>query len=98
MEWNGAVGEDVARALRVELEAVARGDDLGGEQLGARLAGLGGDPHRELVRALGEQARGAIEIVRALAEAGRAPVDLRLARALDRGAHLLRAVDLELAE
>jgi hypothetical protein len=98
VERDDAVGQDVPGAFGVELQAVAAGQDLGGEQLGARLASLGGDPRGKLIGAIGKQTRSAIEIVGALAEARGAPIDLRLAGALDGGAYVVGAVDLELAE
>src|SRR5262249_60282365 len=70
----------------------------GGQRRRARLGGPGGDARRELVGARGEQPRRAVEVVGALAEARGAPFGLGLAGALDRRAHVLGAVDLELAE
>ena len=98
MQRHASIAQDVARALGVELQAVAARHDLGGQHLGLGLARLGDDALDEFLFALEQHAHGPLQHVGALAEAALRPLRLGLARAVDGRANLLGAIHLELRE
>ena len=98
VQGHRAVGEDARGALRVELERVARGEDLGDERFLARLARLGDDDVEEVLLVLDQHAHRALEQTLSRAERSARPLRLRLPRALERFRDVGRIGDLDLAD
>jgi hypothetical protein len=90
--------EDARRVPAVVGQEIGHGDDLVHQRLVARLAGLGGEDRRDLLRAIDDGVAEAQEAVRALLDREDAPRLLRAARARDDGVDLVLAHHRHFAE
>jgi hypothetical protein len=84
--------------LRVISDRVTAREHLHADRLASRLARLPDDDVDDLVLTRHDLVEQAPQVLGALGDGQRAPRGLRLARALHRGAHVLRAGALELAD